>query len=373
VKYSPFSSHAAATLVSSVLLGACASVPPPQPVHHAEQVAESQAAVEARKYAPQAHASAEKYRAEANFLHNDGRQEEAAAAGDQALAAYSEAFALARIAKAEEKLSAAQAALSKAEQNLAHLDQLQTQISADADAFELRARVHLDSESLQDVDNMSAERSKARQQAARQLAAEAGLLCLATRLLDGNAPGLVETKQDLEKLEKELSFGSIQKDIYPRAAALRSECLKKLTIARRSEVTRAPDSAASDRLFKELTDSGKVFAYRDDRGVVVNLGGVLDKNGSLTEASGDALRLLGATAKMHPAFPLMLVVHSVKHNDEKQAQKVIALAQDVLTAAGAPSVTPHSVGSAQPIVNPRLDGAEKKNERIEIVFVVSGR
>src|SRR5690606_23469332 len=136
---------------------------------------------------------------------------------------------------------------------------------------EMRARVHLDTEAVEDVDSLSPERAKARQVAARQLAAEATLLCLATRLLQSDAPGLDETTGEIAKLEKDLSFGSVKKDLYPRAANVRSECLRKLSIARRAGEQGDPESANAHRQLKDHTESGKLFSSGADRGVIVNL------------------------------------------------------------------------------------------------------
>lgn len=342
-------------------------------MHQADAVSDSKAALEAKKYAPQAHANAEKLRAEAQFLQEDGRSEEAAVAADQAIAAYSEAFALVRIAKAEERLEASTATLVEAEREVAKLDMLQTQVAADADAFEMRARVHLDTEALKDVDTASPERLKARQIAARQLSAEAGLLCLAARLLDEKVEGIAETQAELAVLDKELVLGSVKKDLYPRATEARSECLRKLTLTRRAEIQNSPDSGVSDRLFKELTESGKVFAYRDDRGIVVNIASVLDEKGILTPSATETLNFLGATAKNHQKFPIMLITHTKKRGQEARAEEMSSKATKCLEESGAPSVAVQSVADAQPLVSPRVTGAAEKNERVEVVFVVSGR
>jgi hypothetical protein len=342
-------------------------------VTQADAVAESKAASEAALYAPQAHAAAEKLQAEARTLYEDGRQEEASIAGDQAIAAYTEAFALARIAQASQRLRDAETSLSAAEVEMSRLDLLQSEVSKDADAFEMRARVHLDTEVLEDVQSLTPERAKARQLAAKQLAAEARLLCLATRLLDNDAPGLDETTNEIGKIEKDLSFGSVNKDLYPRAASVRSECLRELSSARRPVVEADPESAKSDRLFKELSETGRLFSYRDDRGVVVNIGDVLNDKAELNKVASELLQLLGAVAKSHPDFPLLLVVHTSTRHETKRAALLGQTAETALKEGGAPQVTVQTVDDAQPLVSDRVQGAKKKNERVEVVFVTPGR
>jgi len=342
-------------------------------VTQAEAVSASKAASEAKRYAPQAYAAAEKLRDEARHLYEEGLQDESAAAGDQAIAAYTEAFALARIAKASQRLRQAETALLAAEVEMSRLDLLQSEVARDADAFEMRARVHLDTEAVEDVDSLSPERAKARQVAARQLAAEATLLCLATRLLQSDAPGLDETTGEIAKLEKDLSFGSVKKDLYPRAANVRSECLRKLSIARRPVVQADPESAMSDRLLKELSETGKLFSYRDDRGVVVNIGDVLNDKDELNEVAAEIHQLLGGVSKAHPDFPMLVVVHTSGRQDAKKAALLGQKAEAALKNAGATPVTVQNVDDAQPLVSKRVNGAEKKNQRVEVVFVTPGR
>lgn len=362
---------------SAVLLllaaSACTPAPLPAPITQADAVAHSKAASDAEKYAPQAHAAAEKLRAEAQWLHDEGRAEESGIAGEQALAGYNEAFALARLAKAEERLQKAQTDQAEAEKELARIDRVQAQVEADADSFEMRARVHLDSEEVKDVEAISPERAKARRLAAKQLSAEAGILCLATRLLDPKTKGLTATQPKVTRLDTELSHGSIKEDLYPRAAELRAECLKHLTHARRPVIKAAPESASSDRLLTALTKTGKLFAYRDDRGVVVNLASPLKKDGTLTESAAEQLKILAGTAKAHRNFPLVLITHTAKSGSEKRATQLSDAVTAALKSAGVTQFTARDVQNAQPIVSNRLRGGAEKNERVEFVFVSPGR
>lgn len=355
------------------LTAACSPAPLPAPVTQADAVADSAASDEASTLAPQAFAEAEKLLAEAHWLHDEGRHEESAAAGEEAISAYSRAFALARAARAQIRVEEAQKAQDEAAAHLAELDRLQNKVAADADAFEMRARVHLDTEEVKDVEGMTADRARARRLAARQLAAEARLLCIGALLLDSKASGVVGAQKEIETLETELSQGSVKDDLYPRGAEVRAQCLKHLTEARRPVAKQAPQSADSDRLLAALTETGKVFAFRDDRGIVVNLGKPLDDAGALTEESRGVLELLGGTAKAHPLFPVLVVAHSAKSGQNETTDKMGEAARAALTESGAKDVRVESVSDAQPLVHSRVRGADEKNERIEIVFVVPGR
>lgn len=363
-----------ATSLAAVLLSAaCSKAPLPPPVSQADAVSESKSAQDAETFAPQAHAAAEKLRAEAKWLHSEGRLEEASAAGEQAIAAYNEAFALARAARAEERIESAKAERDAAALELGRLDALQTEIAQVADEYEMRARIELDKEPPKDVDQMTAERAAVRRTAAKHLAAEARLLCLAAEVLNRDQKGLSEAKAETLSVEKDLSVGSVNKDIYPRSAKARSACLEVLTHTRRPKMKSEPESAASDRLLAALTETGQVFAFRDDRGIVVNLGRPINEKGELSETAGNVLKLLGGVAKAHPNFPLMLVAHTARAGQEKEASAMLEKATLALSSHGASVASSDRVLGAQPLVATNLQGAAAKNERLEIVFIVPGR
>jgi len=351
----------------------CATAPVPEPLTQAEAVSGSPASEQAKEFAPEAHAAADKLRDEASWLHEQGRSQEAGIAGEQAIAAYNEAFSLARLAQAEERLESAKKAKGAAAKTLSELDELQAQIAKDADAYEMRARVHLDREEVKDEEKLSTERIKARRLAAKNLAAEAKLLCLSTRLLGHSSAGLDKIAPLLDRLNTELAHGSIKADLYPRATTLRARCLKELTTARRSDVRKAPESAASDKLLTLLSETGSLFVYRDDRGVVANLPAPLSKAGALTPAAEGALKILGGTAKSHPEYPLLVVTHTKKAGDKKGEKELETATLAALKSAGAPEITVSRVGNAQPLVSPRLRGGAAKNERVEVIFVSPGR
>jgi hypothetical protein len=376
-------SFALSALLVPVLLGvvvACAaSTPTPRVLDEAEAVAESPAAKESSELAPQAHANAENLRKAADAAKAQGDFSGAQILGEHSLAAYEHAFVLSRYVKAEQRMVQAEAARSKVKQQLTELEEQQQRLSAEADGLELRIKVTLDKEPLEKMPQASPERQLARQQAARALASEARLLCLATELLAPQQATLEKARESLAKLELELSQGSKKDDLFPRATTARSACLTELTLARRPGTAKAPDAGLTDRLLVELTETQKLFAFRDDRGVVVSLRGVVDGQGTPTSEGAALLALLGRTAKAHPDFPLLVVVHTAgsgTSKDKSQDKNAAVIASGVVSSlqkAGAAVVRSDIAGSAQPVADARLPGAAERNARVEVVFVSPAR
>jgi hypothetical protein len=150
------------------------------------------------------------------------------------------------------------------------------------------------------------------------------------------------------------------------ATRARSRCLKELTLARRPKFVAAPAAGKTDELLQELSESGKVFAFRDDRGVVVVLRGLLVKSELTTEAK-ELLLFLGRVSKAHPDFPVMLVGHAGSTREDPEP--TVKAAESALKAAGAGKVEVQVVGSALPVVDPERGGAKLRNSRLEVVFV----
>ncbi len=140
-------------------------------------------ASEAKTYAPDALARAEKLRGEADAAFATGDTSGAQLLGERAVAAYAHAGALARIARAQATTTDARATLSTAQADLASLDADQARVTADADALDQKLRVVRDAQAIQPSGKTSPERERARLAAARALAVEARLLCGAARLL----------------------------------------------------------------------------------------------------------------------------------------------------------------------------------------------
>jgi flagellar motor protein MotB len=356
------------SLWALVLLAvACAATPRPPVLAQADAARGTPAAAEARALAPQAFAEAERIFEKASAAHADGNPASAQILGEHALAGYGHAFVLARLAKAQQRTAEAEIALRKAKAELAALDEKQRFMAAAADDLEKRARVLEDALPLAPNVPASPEREKARREAARSMASQARLLCLATRLLEPNASGLGDSVGKLDALDKELDRTQAPVPI-DEAVRLRSACLKHLTLARREKTRNAPAEGLADALLSELSRAGSLMPFRDDRGVVVVLRGQFAAGGAPNQELAERLALLGRIAKAHPDFPVLVVVHTARARsaeDEKRAKTVA----DALRQAGAPKVEAHSAGSAQPVAAPDRPGAAARNQRIEIVFV----
>lgn len=361
--------------LSAVAIGtpSCASSPRPRVLGQADAAAESPAAREAAELAPQAYAQAEKLRAKAAAAHEREDFSAAQILGEHSLAAYDHAFVLARYVKAERRLALAEGALAKSQAELAKLDEQQLRLAAEADALELKIKVTVDKEPMGKLPPASPERVRARRDAARALTSEARLLCLATELLDPKRDGLDAAQGAVSAIEEEIARGSHKDELFPRATEARTSCLRHLTLARRPATTRAPEAALTDRLFVELTETQRFFAFRDDRGIVINLREVTTPDGQLTSEVREQLQLLGRAAKEHSKFPLLVVAHAAKAKQEETATAQAERVAEALREAGAPSVRTHAAGTAQPVADGRLPDAAARNARVEVVFVSPAR
>lgn len=362
-------------VIATLGLGAqsCASSPRPRVLGQADAVADSPAASEAARLAPQAHAQAEKLRRDADAANDRGDFSAAQILGEHSLAAYDHAFALARYVKAEQRLAQAEQALAKAQTELAQLDEQHLRLAAEADALEMRIKVTVDKEPVGRMPPATPERVRARRDAARALTSEARLLCLATELLGSPREELEKALLGVSELETEIRQGSTQETLFPRATEARSACLKLLTLARRPATLQAPEAGLTDRLFVELTETQRFFAFRDDRGIVVSLRDLVESGGKLTNEGAELLGVLGRTAKAHPTFPLLVVAHTAQSKQDSEAEGHAQLVAQTLRDAGAPSVRTHVASNAQPVTDTRLPDAAARNTRVEVVFISPAR
>jgi hypothetical protein len=356
-------------LVAAVgCLACCAPSPPPRIMSQVEAVRSGPAGQEAKRLAPQGYAHAEALRRRAEQAHRDDDLAGAQILSEHALAAYAHAFALARLAQAQQRLAQARARLAEVQTELSALGERQQRIAAEADDLELRVKVVQDAVPLVPNQPATPERERARLDAARSMAQQGQLLCAATGLLSPAAEGLAEHLARIQALEKKLASGPTTVPI-DEAIELRSACLRLLTLARRPATRRAPAAGQADALLAALSAKGSLFPFRDDRGVVVTLRGVVTRQGMLTKAGAERLALLGRVAKANPGFPVLVVVHSARGaaaaGDEATAKAVC----QALTDAGAPKVEARTVGDAQPVIDPTTEGAAARNARIEVVFV----
>jgi hypothetical protein len=361
------------TLFGLLALSACARPAPPKSLADADAVSDSPAAIQSKELAPQATGVAAQLLEDAHALEKNGQVDEAGVLAEEAIAAYEEAFALARAARADARIDSSKQALTAESVRLTELEAAQVRAASEADAFELRARVALDKEPVVDVESMTPERARARRQAAIQLASEAHLLCVAAVLLGRKGEAVDRIQKDLGTLEHDLGVGSVEANVYPRATAARSACLTELTLTRRPRAQAAPEAAGSDQLLTDLAATNALFAFRDDRGVVVNLRAPTGRDGQLTEGARTVVELLARTSKQHSAYPLLVVGHSATAADAKTAEASAEAVSKALGEYGATVKAVEFVGPKQPVVDPRVSGAGGHNSRVEVIFVTVGR
>lgn len=353
-----------APLLACGLLAGCASAPRPRIMADLDAAAGTAQARESKELAPQAHARAEALRQRAEAAHRDGDSAAAQILSEHALAAYGRAFVLARLARAERDLEQANRDLTLAKTTLADVDEKHRRVAAEANDLELRIRVAEDAVPLAPNAPAGPEREKARLEAARALASQARLLCVAARLVDPSRDGPTGELAKLAELDRALG-SSPKATPIDAAVAARSTCLKHLTDARRPATQAAPAAGVADALLAELSRSGSFHPFRDDRGVVVTLRGLFDARGALTSDASRTLEALGRVAKAHPGFPILVVLHGKAAGEEGRKKSLT----EALAAAGVTRLEVVSAGAAQPVVDPARAGSSQRNERVEIVFV----
>jgi hypothetical protein len=346
-------------------LAGCASAPRLPIMNELEQARRAPAVSEARLKAPQAYARAELLRQRAEEAHRTGDLAGAQILSERALAAYLRATIEARLAVSEARLAEAKLARQQAEMRLAQLDAEQQRLAAEVADLELRAKVARDVEPIVPSKPASPERDKARREAARAILSQASLLCVSAGLVEPARAALPALKAKGAELGQRIDAGPAPID---DAMSLRSECLRELTLARRPRVQQNPSRGESDALLSALSRAD-FLPFRDDRGVVVTLRG-LRTAGKLTPAATEKLQALGAVAKAHPAFPVLLVLHDARPGakDDGFGAELAA----ALESAGAARVQLERAGSAEPVVPPQRPGAAGRNERVEVVFVSPG-
>jgi hypothetical protein len=286
----------------------------------------------------------------------------------RAVAAYGHALIVLRLARATAELADAQKTLSDATTQVQGIESSRTQL--EREAAELEERLHASRERMLPAPSAAAspEREAARRVAARSLALEAKLLCDAAALVAADTAGLADARGDLARLEGGHGPASIDE-----AARLRARCLDVLTRARRAS---GDDAGASDALLSELAAAGGWDPVRDERGVVVTLHGAF-RGRDLAGDAAKKLNDLGRVAAAHPGFALQVVVHDAqppKVPDEGDARHA-AVATEALIAGGALAarIAPELAGARAPLVEARDAHERARNERLDVVFVASGK
>lgn len=353
-------------LLALLTLVGCASPARPQIMGEVQRTRQGNAVLDAKKTAPQAYARAELYQQRSEQAYQDGDLSAAQVLAEQALAAYLRATVEARLTKAENGLAAARVQEKAQAERLAQLEAEQQRIAAEAADIELRVKVARDAEPLAKSEPASPEREKARREAARAIVTQGSLLCVAARLVEPGRTALPPLLGKADELRKRLDTAAPAP--IDDANALRADCLRELTLARRPRAQQNPAQGESDALLTALSRAD-LLPFRDDRGVVVTLHAVREQ-GKLSPKLTDKLTELGRVAKAHPQFPVLLVSHDARAGAKDDG--LAARAAEALKAAGATRVEAQSAGGTSPVVPQDRSGAAARNERLEVVFVSPG-
>lgn len=356
----------ALALLALMTAAGCASPARPQILSQVDRTRQGQAVLDARSQAPQAYARAELRKQRAEQAHADGDLPSAQILGEQALAAYLRATVEARQTRAELRLAEARLLEKTQAERLAQLEVEQQRLTAEVADLELRTKVARDAEPLAKNEPASPEREKARREAARAIVTQGSLLCVAARLVEPGRGALVGLTSKADELRKKLDTAAPAP--IDEATALRSDCLRELTLARRPRAQANPSQGESDALLAELSRAD-FLPFRDDRGVVVTLHAPREA-GKLASRASAKLADLGRVAKAHPEFPVLVVSHDARGGTKDDG--LATLAVDALKAAGASRIEAKSAGNTTPVVPPDRVGAAARNERLEIVFVSPG-
>jgi outer membrane protein OmpA-like peptidoglycan-associated protein len=386
--------------------GACAPIPRPRVLDEADRVSEAPAVIEAKRIASGAWALAEKLRTEAHHAADDGHTSRAQWLAEESLAAYAEAVDASRKVKGVEREQRALVEIERNERELAEVDAEQARLGTEVEVLELRLKVARDAESPAASGAASGPREAARREAARAMRVEARLLCAAARILapkpasapaspgasaalpassaasleDPSAPAaiardLTQAEAWLTELEGALD-AEAERTVAPidLATRARASCLSVLTRARRAGGATAAQAGVGEQLLGELTAyarrAGGLSAQRDERGVVVVLGQVFDRDQLRPEAS---LRLaeLDRVARAHPSFPVAIVVHTdkpVSARDEAAWQARAARVAEAFASRPTEQRIAIVAGNSLPLVDHRAPD-RAKNARVEIVFL----
>ncbi len=337
-----------------------------------ERARAAPATQEGAKLAPEAYARAEQERRIALEEHAAGDDVGAVLHAQRALAAYGHALAVVRLARATTELADAQKTLGDATTQVEAIEGSRAQL--EREAAELDERVRVSRERLLPASSGAAtgEREEARLVAARSLAVEARLLCGAARLVAADAAGLGDADGALGTLEGRLAAGARPAPI-DEAARVRARCLEVLTRARRAS---GDDAGASDALLTELSAAGGWDPARDERGVVVTLHDAF-RGAELGPDATAKLKDLGRVAAAHPGFAVQVVVHDAvpaRPKDDVDTRRAGAAVQ-ALVAGGAATgrIKPELAGTRAPLVDPGDARQRGRNERLDVVFVASGK
>ena len=361
-----------APMILALSTAACGLPPRPSALGTADQASRSPASLEASKLAPQAWQRAEQLRSQAEQAWKQSESATASILAERALVAYQRAAVLADLARAAKVAETARQQLADNEKQLRALDAEQARLVADIEALEVRINVLKDAEPVAASGRADPARQAARLAAARSIALDARLLCVAARLVDAHQAGLDEADAEVQKLEASLTPPPRTAPI-DEARRVRARCLSALTRARRSSSS-APSTGAADVVLEQVSSKTTLLPVRDDRGVVVSIGA--DAINSAQSPARAALATLGQIAAANPQFPLLLVAHARQPGAPADLARARAAAEALSKQLAAAGVAPERMhieqaGTAQALASPgRI--RPSSTERIELVFISPG-
>jgi hypothetical protein len=349
---------------------ACGLPPRPPLLATAEQASRAPASAEANKLVPQAWHRAEQLRTQAEQAWRRGETAAASILAERALVAYEHAAVLADLVRTMAVAEAARQQLALSDEQLRALDAEQARLTADVDALELRIKVLKDAEPIASSGRADPAREAARLAAARAIALDARLLCVAARMVDAQQVGLDDADAQVQKLETTVAATPKPAPI-DEARRIRARCLALLTGARRA-ATASPSSGAADLVLQQLSAKTSLSPFRDDRGVVL----VIPAEQLSSSPPRASIAAIAEVAQANPQFPLLLVAHARHPGAAADISRAAAAADALasqLAAAGVKRerIRSEQAGAAQPLAGPARAPAAR-SERIELVFVSPG-
>ena len=355
-----------ASIILCVFGLACSKPTRPAILSQLDAVRQTSAIAEAASFAPEGNAQAEQFRATAEREWQEGHIASSQIAAERAMAAYERTRTLARIVRTERDLASSQYQLDESKKALRQLEARQKQVAAEQTDLEMQLKVERDAELLASPLPASPAREAARREAARALSAQGRLLCASARLLS-SSPELFESKfKELDTLDEQLKKERVPAPIDV-ASNLRADCLHELVEIRRPKIASNPQGTAGDELFVKLS-AAQFMPTRDDRGIAITLHEAFQGN-DLAPVARSAIGRLEPIVKEQAAIPLLVVVHGARSNASRDEARGRAAAE-ILRKLGAARTDIRIAGDRLPLLERSAPGAAKRNERLEIVFVI---
>ena len=355
-----------AAVFSFVVLAGCGQPARPAILGQLDAVRQTPAVAEAATLAPQGNALAEQYRETAEREWKQGHTASAQIAAERALAAYERTRVLARTVRAERELASTQYQLDESKKALGQLEARQKQVAAEQADLEMQLKVDRDAELLASPTPASPAREAARREVARGLSAQGRLLCASARLLSA-APDSFDAKfKELDALDEQLAKERVPAPIDV-ATKLRADCLHELVEVRRPKIASNPQGTAGDELFVKLSEA-HFQPSRDERGIAITLPEPFAGN-DLAPVTRTAIKRLESIVKEQAAVPLLVVVHGARSNRARDEARGRA-AVEALKQLGAAKTDARIAGDRLPLLERSAAGAARRNERLEIVFVI---